>query len=65
MIPSERIRDMLRRANCAVTPADIGLATGFYATAVHDARFLRDRYTFLDLAGDSERRDAVNAALAA
>ena len=65
MIPSERIRDMLRRANCAVTPADIGLTTGFYATAVHDARFLRDRYTFLDLAGDSQRRDAVNAAVAA
>ena len=65
MIPSERIRDMLQRAGCPVTPADIGLTTGFYATAVRDARFLRDRYTFLDLADDSGRREAVNAALAA
>jgi len=65
MIPAERIRDVLQRAKCAVTPADIGLAPAFYATAVRDARFLRDRYTFLDLASDSRPGDAVNAALAA
>jgi glycerol-1-phosphate dehydrogenase [NAD(P)+] len=65
MIPSERIREALQRARCAVTPADIGLAPEFYATAVRDARFLRDRYTFLDLAGDSQHSDALDVAVAA
>ena len=36
-------------------PAQIGLTPAFYATAVRNARFLRDRYTFLDLADDSGR----------
>jgi len=64
MIPAERIHAVLRHANCPLTPADIGLDEGFYAKAIRDARFLRDRFTFLDLAADSQHRDAVNAALA-
>ncbi len=50
MIPSERIATVLQRAGCPTEPAQIGLAPEFYATAVRNARFLRDRYTFLDLA---------------
>jgi glycerol-1-phosphate dehydrogenase [NAD(P)+] len=53
MVPAERIRAILRRAGCPTTPEEIGLAPGFYASAVRNARFLRDRYTFLDLAADS------------
>ena len=64
MIPAERIHDVLRRAKCPLTPADIGVDVRFYAKAVRDARFLRDRYTFLDLAADSQHRDVVNTALA-
>lgn len=64
MIPTERIHEVLRRAGCALNPADIGVDEGFYAKAVREARFLRDRYTFLDLAADSQHRDMVNAALA-
>jgi hypothetical protein len=41
------------RARVPTTPAEIGLARDFYAKAVGNARFLRNRYTFLDLADDS------------
>ena len=39
----------------ARAPDEIGVAPEFYARAVRDARFLRDRYTFLDLAADAGR----------
>jgi glycerol-1-phosphate dehydrogenase [NAD(P)+] len=65
MIPAAQIHDVLRRANCAETASDIGVDDAFYAEAVRDARFLRDRYTFLDLAADSQHRDLVNTKLAA
>ena len=53
IIPASRIEATLKRAGAPTTPADIGLSQEFYATAVRNARFLRDRYTFLDLADDS------------
>jgi len=65
MIPAARIHQVLGRANCAKTASDIGVDDAFYAKAVRDARFLRDRYTFLDLAADSQHRDLVDTKLAA
>ena len=62
MVPAERIRAVLRRAGCPTTPEEIGLTPGFYASAVRNARFLRDRYTFLDLAADSGHRDVAGTA---
>ena len=52
-LPAERIADVLRRAGAPTTPAQIGVTPAFFARAVREARFLRDRYTFLDLAGDA------------
>jgi glycerol-1-phosphate dehydrogenase [NAD(P)+] len=49
-IPAGKIRSVLERAGCPTTPEEIGLTPAFYATAVRDGRFLRNRYTFLDLA---------------
>jgi hypothetical protein len=43
----------MRRIGGPMVAADIGLSPAFYAGAVRNARFLRDRYTFLDLADDS------------
>jgi glycerol-1-phosphate dehydrogenase [NAD(P)+] len=54
-LPARRIECVLRRAGCPTTPREIGVAPAFYAGAVRNARFLRDRYTFLDLADDSGR----------
>jgi len=52
-LPSGRIAEVLRRAGAPATPEGIGVTAEFFARAVHEARFLRDRYTFLDLAGDA------------
>jgi len=59
MIPAATIAAVLARAGCPASPADIGLTPQFYAAAVRNARFLRDRYTFLDLADDSGRLAAL------
>ena len=52
-IAAERLAKIMTRAEGPTAAADIGLTTTFYAAAVRNARFLRDRYTFLDLADDS------------
>ena len=52
-IPAARLAAIMKRAGGPTTPADIGLSPAFYAAAVRNARFLRNRYTFLDLADDS------------
>ena len=62
MVPAERIRAVMRRAGCPTTPEEIGLTSAFYASAVRNARFLRDRYTFLDLAADSGHPDVATTA---
>ena len=51
-MPPARVAAVLERAGCPASPREIGLHADFYAAAVREARFLRDRYTFLDLADD-------------
>jgi glycerol-1-phosphate dehydrogenase [NAD(P)+] len=57
-VPRSRIAAALERAGCPTTPAQIGLLPDFYDRAVRHARFLRDRYTFLDLADAAGRLSA-------
>jgi glycerol-1-phosphate dehydrogenase [NAD(P)+] len=52
-LPSARIETVLRRAGAPTQPAEIGVSEDFFESARRNARFLRDRYTFLDLAGDA------------
>ena len=59
MVSADRLGTVLRRAGCPTTPEEIGLTPGFYASAVRNARFLRDRYTFLDLAAASGHPDVA------
>jgi glycerol-1-phosphate dehydrogenase [NAD(P)+] len=60
MIPSATLADVMTRAGCPQTAEAIGVTSEFYRRAVRDARFLRDRYTFLDLAADSARLGALS-----
>jgi len=53
MLPASRLATVLARFGGPATPAEIGLSPGVYASAVRNARYLRNRYTFLDLAADS------------
>lgn len=55
MIPAAAIAAVLERAGCPATPEEIGVSQEFFGVAVRRARFLRDRYTFLDLADDCGR----------
>jgi glycerol-1-phosphate dehydrogenase [NAD(P)+] len=59
MLPASRLAAVLARVGGPATPAEIGLSPGFYAVAVRNARFLRNRYTFLDLAADSGHLDRL------
>ncbi len=60
MIPSATLAGVLARAGCPQTPEAIGVSAEFFRRAVRDARFLRDRYTFLDLAADAGRLGAMS-----
>ncbi|MEM9220970.1 MAG: iron-containing alcohol dehydrogenase [Pseudomonadota bacterium] len=51
--PAEEIEAAMEEAGCQRTGRDLGLSPAFYRQAVRDARFIRDRYSFLDLADDA------------
>jgi glycerol-1-phosphate dehydrogenase [NAD(P)+] len=53
MRPTEQIRDAMRTAGCQLTGRELGLKPEFYRDAVRCSRFIRDRWTMLDVAGDS------------
>ena len=53
MRPAAELRAVLERAGAPIAPADLHWSSDFYRTAVDHARMIRDRYTALDLAADS------------
>jgi glycerol-1-phosphate dehydrogenase [NAD(P)+] len=55
MVPATKLAAVLQRVGGPATARDIGLAPGFYAEAVRNARLLRGRYTFLDFTDDAGR----------
>lgn len=52
-LPPERLRAAFDAVGMAIDPQVLGIASSFYKQAVMHARELRDRFTILDLAGDS------------
>jgi glycerol-1-phosphate dehydrogenase [NAD(P)+] len=57
--PSHFLADVLRRAGAPLLPEDLGWPREFYHRAVRQAREIRNRYTFLDLAADGDRLEPV------
>jgi glycerol-1-phosphate dehydrogenase [NAD(P)+] len=55
------LEDVLRRAGAPTGHAELGWPRGFVERALREARAIRARYTFLDLAADSGRIDPVDA----
>jgi glycerol-1-phosphate dehydrogenase [NAD(P)+] len=53
-----RLEAAMAKAGVPRTAAAIGVDDAFFEEALTHARFLRDRYTFLDLADDAGRLDA-------
>jgi glycerol-1-phosphate dehydrogenase [NAD(P)+] len=62
MRPSAEMEAALKAAVAPTRPADIHIPEAFYRQAVLQAREIRDRYTFLDLAAESGRLDSLAAA---
>ena len=62
MVAHERLDEALARAGAPRGAAELGLSHGFYAEAVANARYLRNRYTFLDLVAAADGLDAWFAA---
>ncbi|MEO8485250.1 MAG: iron-containing alcohol dehydrogenase [Betaproteobacteria bacterium] len=60
-IASATLASVMRRAGGPTLAVDLGLDASAYRDAVRHARYLRDRYTFLDLADDAGRLDAALA----
>jgi glycerol-1-phosphate dehydrogenase [NAD(P)+] len=57
MLPYQRLHDSMTAAGCQLSGLDLGLEPEFYRDAVRYSRFIRDRFSMLDLAGDSGRLD--------
>jgi len=53
LLPYEQLHQAMSAAGCQTTASDLGLDTDFYKEAVKRARFIRDRYSMLDLVDDS------------
>jgi glycerol-1-phosphate dehydrogenase [NAD(P)+] len=58
-LPALALADILHRAGSPTVPEDLGWPRHFYHRAVRHARDIRARYTFLDLAADSEKLEPV------
>lgn len=61
MRPTAQIRDAMRTAGCQLTGRDLGLKPALYRDAVRYSRFIRDRWTMLDVAGDSGQLESFAA----
>lgn len=59
--PAQFLADVLRRAGAPSRPEELGWPRDFYRRAIRHAREIRNRYTFLDLAVDSDRLEPIDA----
>ncbi len=58
MLPSERLWQAMEKIGAPKTAAELGLSQDFYREVVIHSREIRDRYTMLDVAGDSGMLEA-------
>jgi glycerol-1-phosphate dehydrogenase [NAD(P)+] len=58
MLPSERLWQAMEKIGAPKTAAELGLSQDFYREVVIHSREIRDRYTMLDFAGDSDMLEA-------
>lgn len=63
MLPHQELLDAMNAAGCQITASDLGLDTDFYRDAIRYARYIRDRYSMLDVEDDSVGLDGFIAAM--
>jgi glycerol-1-phosphate dehydrogenase [NAD(P)+] len=61
MLPFDQLRSAMQTAGCQLTATDLALPADFYREAVRSARYIRDRFSMLDLVDDSTGLDAFVA----
>jgi glycerol-1-phosphate dehydrogenase [NAD(P)+] len=61
IVPARVLGEVLKRAGAPTSVEHLGWPRPFYLTAVKQAREIRNRYTFLDLAADSGKLEPVAA----
>jgi len=52
-VPYDELQKSMNDAGCSITATDMGLDGAFYRDAVTYARFIRDRFSVLDIVDDS------------
>lgn len=63
MLPYDDLHSAMSLAGCPKTASDISLDTDFYREAVQGARFIRDRFSMLDIVDDSTGLDQFTASM--
>lgn len=53
MLPHQTLRDAMQAAGCPLSARDLNLDEEFYKEAVTRARYIRDRFSMLDIVDDS------------
>ena len=61
MLRVEQVAAPLTAAGAPMSAADLGFDAAFFAEALANARFIRDRFTILDVAGDSGQLESTAA----
>jgi len=61
MLPYDTLRNAMQAAGCQLTATDLQLSGDFYREAVRNARFIRDRFSMLDIVDDSVGLDGFVA----
>ena len=57
LLPYDELYSAMSAAGCQLTATDLGIDQDFYRGAVKNARFIRDRFSMLDLVDDSTGLD--------
>lgn len=63
MIPYDELHAAMSAAGCQLTATDLNLDTDFYREAVQGARYIRDRFSMLDVVDDSIGLDSFTATM--
>lgn len=63
MLPHEKLRYAMKSAGCPLTASDLNLDGEFYKEAVSSARFIRDRFSMLDVVDDSSGLESFTSTL--
>lgn len=63
MLPYDQLHAAMKAAGCQITATDLSLDEDFYREAVRGARYIRDRFSMLDVVDDSVGLESFTATM--